>query len=176
MTDQELQKKRLIAAAIDVAIAVAIGFAFAIAGTVVGFAVTRASHAAGPIAASFLNLLGSIVSLGYILARDVLAGGRSFGKQLQGIHVVNAAGQPVTFTESAMRNAIFAIGSTLGVLAAVIGLLPCLGAFVNCLLTPLWLLGGLASLGAGIFELVKITQDPEGIRLGDQWANTRVTR
>jgi uncharacterized RDD family membrane protein YckC len=175
MTDQELQKKRLIAAAIDIAIAVAIGIAFAIAGVVLGFAIGRASHGAGMYAGRILGFLGAAVSLGYILSRDVLAGGRSFGKQTQNIRVVTTAGQPITITDSAKRNLIFGISGVFWLLSATLQLVPCLGDAVACLLLPLNLLAGLATLAAGIVEIVKITQEPEGVRLGDQWADTRVT-
>jgi uncharacterized RDD family membrane protein YckC len=176
MTDQELQKKRYIAAAIDIAIAIAIGLAFGILGAVVGFAGARSeSSTAMMYVARVLSFLGALVSVGYMLGRDVLGGGRSIGKKVQNINVVTAAGQPIGFMDSAKRNVIFAIGSLFGLLSSTLQLVPCLGDVVACLLTPLAVLGGLASLVAVIIELVKISQDPNGVRLGDQWAGTRVT-
>lgn len=177
MTDQELQKKRFVAAAIDIAIAIAISVVFGIGGSVLGFVVGRASDNAAVVmmASAFVTLVGAVVSLGYILARDVLASGRSIGKQTQGIRAVTTTGQPLTFVDSAKRNAVFAVGSALGVISALIGLIPCLGAVVNCLLWPLWVLGAVIGLAAVIVELVKISQDPEGVRLGDEFAGTRVT-
>jgi hypothetical protein len=41
---------------------------------------------------------------------------------------------------------------------------------------PLWILGVFVSLGAAIYEILRITQDPEGVRYGDQLAATRVVR
>lgn len=175
MTDQELQKKRLIAAAIDIAIALAIGIAFTIASWVLGFAIGRASHTAGMYAGRILGFLSAVVSLGYILSRDVLAGGRSFGKQTQNIRVVTAAGQPIAFADSAKRNLIFGVSGVFWLLSATLQLVPCVGDAVACLLLPLNLLAGLATLAAGVIEIIKITQEPEGVRLGDQFANTRVT-
>lgn len=175
MTDQELQKKRLIAAAVDVAILVAIGFAVAIASAVLGFALGRASHGVEMYAGRILHFLGAAVVLGYILSRDALAGGRSFGKQTQNIRVVTTAGQPATFGDSVKRNLIFGISGFFWLLSATLQLVPCLGDVVACLLLPLNLLAGLATLAAGVVEIVKITQEPDGVRLGDQWADTRVT-
>ena len=39
-----------------------------------------------------LGFLGSLISLGYILGRDVVAGDRSLGKKIQDIRVVTTAG------------------------------------------------------------------------------------
>ncbi len=177
MTDQELQKKRYIAAAIDIAIAIAIGLAFGAMSTVLGIVVGRSGNA-GPVmlyAIRIVGFLGALVSVGYMLGRDVLGGGRSLGKKMQNINVVTAAGQPIGFMDSAKRNAIFAIGSLLGLLSSTLQLVPCLGDAVACLLMPLTVLGGVASLVAAVIELVKISQDPNGVRLGDGWAGTRVT-
>lgn len=177
MTDKELQNKRFIAAGIDIAIAIAIGVAFALLGFVVGFAGARSSGSSTAImyVGRVLGFLGALVSVGYMLGRDVLGGGRSIGKKIQNINVVTTAGHPITFMDSAKRNVIFAIGSLFGLLSSTLQLVPCLGDAVACLLTPLALLGAFASLVAAVVELVKISQDPNGVRLGDQWANTRVT-
>jgi len=55
----------------------------------------------------------------------------------------------------------------------VIGLLP-LGTCIACLALPIQLLAGAFALGATIWELIQITQEPDGIRLGDKFAGTRV--
>jgi uncharacterized RDD family membrane protein YckC len=120
--------------------------------------------------------LGALVALGFVVGRDILAGGSSIGKKTQGIRVVTTAGGPISFMDSAKRNAFFAIGAAFGLLSATLRLIPCLGDAVSCLLTPLYVLGGLASLVVAIIEIVKIVQDPEGIRLGDNFAGTRVVR
>jgi len=85
-------------------------------------------------------------------------------------------GQPIGPVESAKRNGIFAIGAALGVISSTLGLIPCLGAAVNCLLLPVWILGMLVGLAAAIYELIQITQRPDGVRYGDQLAATRVVR
>jgi hypothetical protein len=177
MTDRDLQQKRLVAAAIDIAIAFVISLALGILGFIVGMALSGGSSStAATYIPRLLNLVGAVVSLGYVLGRDILAGDRSLGKKFQNIRVVTTTGAPISFMESARRNTIFAIGSTIGLLSAVLGLVPCLGDGVNCLLMPLYILGFLISLGAAIFELIKITQHPEGVRMGDNMAGTRVTR
>lgn len=180
MRDADLQQKRLVAAAIDVGIGIALWAVFFVIQMVLGLGSSFAGGDSGIAtgAALFLprivSFVSAVVSLGYILGRDVLAGDRSFGKKTQGIRVVTTSGQPPTFVDSAKRNAIFAIGSTLGFVSATLQLVPCLGDAVACLLAPLWILGLLVGLVAVILEIVKITQDPDGVRLGDQFAETRV--
>lgn len=178
MTDGDLQQKRIMAALIDIAIAIAISVAFGLLSMVLGFGISSAtsSDGVGMYVPRVLSFLGALVSLGYILGRDVVAGGRSLGKKFQDIRVVTTAGAPITFNESARRNAIFAIGAALGALSATLGLIPCLGDAVNCLLMPLFILGFLVSVGAAVFEILQIMQQPEGIRFGDKTAGTRVVR
>ena len=178
MTDGDLQQKRIVAALIDIAIAIAISVAFGLLSMVLGFGISSATSSDGfaSYVPRVLSFLGSLVSLGYILGRDVVAGDRSLGKKFQDIRVVTTAGGPITFNESARRNGIFAIGAALGVLSATLGLIPCLGDAVNCLLMPLFILGFLVSVGAAVFEILQIMQQPEGIRFGDKTAGTRVVR
>ena len=174
MTDGDLQQKRIVAGLIDIAIAIAIALVF----NVLSWVLTAALGGDGVTGylPRILNFIGAVVSLGYILGRDVVAGDRSIGKKVQNIRVVTAAGGPVTFNESARRNGIFAIGAALGLLSATLGLIPCLGDAVNCLLLPVMLLGLLVSGGAAIYEILQITQQPDGIRFGDKQAGTRVVR
>jgi uncharacterized RDD family membrane protein YckC len=165
MTDTELQQKRLIAAAIDGGIAIALAIGIAIVGAIF-------ARVIAPMLGALVGILGQAVLLGYILLRDIIGGDRSLGKKTQEIRVVTTNGAPVTAMDSIKRNAIFAIGSALGLIWAMAGLLPLLA----CLLTPLMLLGSLISLVAVIVEIVKVIQDPAGVRFGDQFASTRVTR
>jgi len=178
MTDRDLQQKRIIAAAIDIVVAIGIGLVFGVVGMVAGFAFTRATSSSmvGVYLPRVVGFLGALVSLAYVLGRDVLAGDRSLGKQVQNLRVVTVTGAPIGIMESARRNAIFAIGSALGVISATLQLIPCLGDAVTCLLMPVWILGGLVSLGAAIYELIQITQQPDGVRYGDKMAGTRVVR
>src|SRR5262249_4791434 len=108
--------------------------------------------------------------------RDLVAGDRSVGKKVQDIRVVTLGGAPIGPIESAKRNGIFAIGAALGVISSTLGLIPCLGAALNCLLPPAWVLGMIIGLAAAIYEIIQITQRPDGVRYGDQLAGTRVVR
>jgi hypothetical protein len=178
MTDRDLQQKRYIAAGIDIAVLIAIGIVFAIVGAVLGFAFTSSSSSSmvGVYLPRVISFLGALVTLAYILGRDLTAGDRSIGKALQNIRVVTVTGTPIGFVESAKRNGIFAIGAACGVVSATLGLVPCLGDAVRCLLLPVWILGLLIGLGAAIYELIQITQRADGVRYGDQIAGTRVVR
>lgn len=178
MTDRDLQQKRIIAGLIDIAVAIAISLAFIIVGMVLGAGIGMATDGTGVSGyiPRILGFLGALISLGYILGRDIVAGDRSLGKKIQDIRVVTTTGAPITFNESARRNGIFAIGSALGFLSATLMLIPCLGDAVACMLMPLQLLGMVVSVGAAIYEILQITQHPEGIRFGDKTAGTRVVR
>jgi hypothetical protein len=164
MTDTELQQKRLIAAAIDGGIAIVLAIVIGIVGAIMGHIVVMLG--------ALVGVAGQAVLLGYILLRDIVSGDRSLGKKTQEIKVVTTSGAPLTAMDSIKRNAIFAIGSVLGLIWAMAGVIP----FLACLLTPLMVLGSIISFVAVIVEIVKILQDPAGIRFGDQFASTRVTR
>ena len=178
MTDRDLQQKRIVAGVIDIGIAFVISIIFTGLAWGAAFATskTMGSGVASSLVPSLVSFIGSLISLGYILGRDIVAGGRSLGKQVQGIQVVTVAGAPIGLMDSVRRNAPFAIGAAFGVLSAALGLIPCLGTIVNCMLSPLYFLGILVTLGVAIFEMIKISQDPDGIRMGDQFAGTRVVR
>jgi hypothetical protein len=178
MTDRDLQQKRIVAAVIDIGIAFVIFIGLAIVSFAITFVIARGSSdsTVAHYITRVIGFLSSLLGLGYVLGRDVLGGDRSLGKKMQNIRIVTVSGAPVGFMDSVRRNAIFAIGSILGLLSATLQLVPCLGDAVACMLLPLQVLGGLVSLGAAIFELIKITSEPEGIRMGDQMAGTRVVR
>jgi len=171
MTDPELQQKRLIAAAIDGGILMGILVVLGGLLSALGFAVSMADLASYGLQAGAVIL--AVTSAGYVLARDVLGGGRSLGKKLTGIRVVTTTGGPIGLLESVRRNALFAPPFVLWVVTVVIGLLP-LGTCIACLALPLQLLAGAFALGATIWELLQITQEPDGIRIGDKFAGTRV--
>ncbi len=178
MTDRDLQQKRIVAGLIDIAVAIAISIGFVIVSSVLSFGLGRAtsSSAVSTYIPRVIGFLGAVISLGYILGRDIVAGDRSIGKKIQNIRVVTTAGAPIDFMTSARRNGIFAIGAALGLLSATLQLIPCLGDAVACMLLPLTLLGMLVAVGAAIYEMLQISQQPEGIRFGDRTAGTRVVR
>lgn len=177
MTDRDLQQKRIVAGLIDIGVAIAISLAFMIVSLVLGVGINAATDSGvGGYVPRVLGFLGSMISLGYILGRDVVAGDRSIGKKIQDIRVVTTTGAPIDFMTSARRNGIFAIGAGLSALSATLQLIPCLGDAVACMLMPLTFLGMAVAIGAAIYEMLQITQQPEGIRFGDRTAGTRVVR
>jgi len=178
MTDRDLQQKRILAGLIDIGVAIAISLAFMVVSLVLGVGLGSAtdSSVVGNYVPRVLGFLGAVISLGYILGRDVVAGDRSIGKKIQNLRVVTTTGAPINYMDSARRNGIFAIGSALGLLSATLQLIPCLGDAVACMLMPLMLLGMVVAVGAAIYEMLQITQHPEGIRFGDKTAGTRVVR
>lgn len=104
--------------------------------------------------AQFLFPVGYLAGLTYLLIADGFAGGQSFGKKLIGLQtIVHENHVPATYRESILRN------------------IPCAGAFL-CFLIPFigWVLGA----GILIFEGLLIIGNDEGIRLGDEIAQTRV--
>lgn len=178
MTDRDLQQKRIMAGLIDIGVAIAIALAFMIMSLVLGIGLGSAtsSSAVSNYVPRILGFLGWLVCLGYILGRDVVAGDRSIGKKMQDLRVVTTTGAPINYMDSARRNGIFAIGAALAFLSAAFQLIPCLGDAVACMLMPLTLLGMVVTVGAAIYEMLQITQQPEGIRFGDKTAGTRVVR
>lgn len=172
MHDTALQHKRLVAAAIDIGIGFALAIALGVGSLVLGFVLHFLTR--GAYVDRVLHFGIALLMLAYLLGRDLLGGGRSLGKKSQDIRVVGAGGAPIGPVESVKRNAIFAVGSALAAFSAALQLVPCLGDAVACLLIPLVALGGLVSLAAAAVEMIKITQDPQGTRFGDQLAGTKV--
>jgi uncharacterized RDD family membrane protein YckC len=101
-------------------------------------------------------MVAAAVATALVLGRDVLIEGRSPGKKLLGMAVVRADGSPITVQESIRRNATLAIGSAIGIVAAI----PILGL----LAIPLYLVAMVVSF----YELYLVaTNQP---RLGDKLA------
>ncbi|MBN2369047.1 MAG: RDD family protein [Vicinamibacteria bacterium] len=175
MNDSRLQQRRLIAAGIDVGIGFGLSVILLIGGWIIGLLVRLVipDHAVGIYLWRMIACATAFLILAYILGRDTFAGGRSFGKKLQDVRVVAGSGT-ITLMDSVKRNAIFAVGPAVWLLMAAIQLVPYLGDIVACVFIPLNALGIVASVAAMIVEVIKIMQDPYGIRFGDQLANTRV--
>jgi uncharacterized RDD family membrane protein YckC len=175
MTDSQLQQKRLAAAAIDFGVLIAfmvlmigVGWALVCTG-----ALAEIDGVAGHIIYSLLVVAWAFASLGYVLGRDVVAGDRSLGKKVMGLRVVTVTGAPIGFVESAKRNALFAPGFAVAALSSLIQAIPIVGCLA-CLLWPLRAVATVAGLVAVVYELVMIFQEPDGVRLGDKMAGTRV--
>ncbi|NPV70952.1 MAG: hypothetical protein HPY55_09945 [Firmicutes bacterium] len=103
-------------------------------------------------------VVGGLAAAAYMLAKDGLMDGRSPGKKIFNLKVVTVSGwQAATYVDSVKRNAIFAAPDLL-MLVPIIGL---------TFAAPV-------SLAIFILELVFIITDPEGLRLGDKFAGTKV--
>lgn len=176
MTDSELQQKRFIAAAIDFAVAFAIGMAFAIVAFGLNLILGRSGSVVGLYASKAVTVLSAFVGVAYILLRDIVAGGVSVGKKAMGLRAMLTSGEQITLMDSVKRNGILCVGHAAWLFATVLSLIPCLGALANCMLIPLYVIAGLGSLVLFALEIYKIIEDPNGVRIGDQVANTRVVR
>lgn len=172
MTDPDLQQKRLIAAGIDSGLLMVAGTLLMGVLGVLGFAADSVDVISG-YGAGFAVFLVAGACLLYVIGRDLFAGGRSLGKKIMGIRVVTEAGARIGVLESVKRNALFAPPFVLWLLSAFLQLLP-LGTCVACLILPLQLLAAFFALAAAVYELVLIVQEPDGARLGDKLAATRV--
>lgn len=112
----------------------------------------------GPATFFGAGVLTSLVAAAFWALRDLGAGAASPGKQLVGLTLVDATtGAPATAGQALQRNGAM-IAAWL--LAALPG--------------PLGWLGALAVLGVAAVEAGSALVDPEGRRLGDRIAGTRL--
>ncbi len=115
----------------------------------------------------FIPLIGGIIGAAYWLVRDGLElefmDGRSIGKKVMKLRPVRLDGQPMDIPTSVKRNWMFALGGVISFLLWI----PILGWL---LMIPV----ALIALGLGLFELYKVVTDPQGRRLGDNMAGTKV--
>jgi len=178
VTDQELQQKRLVAAAIDIGVFVGLVLVFVIVRIILSLVMRSVTDSvmAHLMLRSGIELVTALVTLGYILGRDVVLEGRSVGKKVMDIRVVTSAGKPIEFSDSMRRNAIFGVGSALSVIHGAIGMVPCFGTAIGCLMAPLLILAFIFGVAAVVVEIIKFVTDAAGQRFGDQWAGTKVVR
>jgi len=95
----------------------------------------------------------------YILVCDGLKGGRSLGKRVVGLRVINTTtGKPATFKDSVVRNSTVAI-PVLFFMVPIVGWL-------------LWFLIGIPILAIEIYLMTRLEQHA---RLGDTMADTQVS-
>lgn len=118
------------------------------------------------IVISFVPLVGGLAASAYWLVRDGMElefmDRRSIGKKVMKLRPVTLDGSPMDLVTSAKRNWIFAIGGIAQLFAiTIIGII---------IAIPL----GMAAIGLGLIEVVLVLTDPEGRRLGDKWAATKV--
>lgn len=118
-------------------------------------------------AIGLVPVIGGLVGIAYVLARDGLdfdfMDGRSIGKKLMKLRPVRLDGQPMDLSTSVMRNWPLTLGS----LAQVLIYIPVIG----------WILipfVGIAGLVLVVIEILRVLNDPEGRRWGDQLAGTKV--
>lgn len=116
---------------------------------------------------SFIPFIGGIIGGLYILLRDGLdiefMDKRSIGKKLMKLRPVRLDGQPMDPITSVKRNLPFCVG----LVGTIFWVIPILGWIVAVLF-------GLVGLVLGIIELVLVLTDPEGRRMGDKLAETKV--
>lgn len=102
--------------------------------------------------------IGSLAALTYSLIADGFFDGRSLGKKLIGLRVVNLrTGMPCNFKDSILRNIPIAA-------VVLFALIPILG----------WILLFTAGVVIILFESYLIYSDEGGIRIGDIFADTQV--
>ncbi len=109
----------------------------------------------------FIPIIGGLIGAAYMLVRDGLEldfmDRRSIGKKLVKLRPVRLDGQPMDITTSVKRNIPFAIGP-------VIMVIPVLG----------WIIGPIVAMVIGLIEVILVLTDPEGRRMGDKFAETKV--
>ncbi len=112
----------------------------------------------GALAKVVVFPVGSLAALTYAFIADGLFDGRSLGKKLIGLRVLNLkTGKPCSFKDSIFRN--IPIGITV-----MFALIPILG----------WILLVTVGLVMILFESYLIYTDIGGIRIGDIFADTQV--
>ncbi|HEY9429037.1 MAG TPA: RDD family protein [Gemmatimonadaceae bacterium] len=122
------------------------------------------------IVAAILNAvpaIGGLVAAAYWLLRDGLdvtfMDRRSIGKKVMKLRPIRLDGQPMDIETSARRNWMFALGGVIW--------------FLKYIFILGWLLIGpvlLAAIVLGFYELYRVITDPQGRRLGDTMAGTKV--
>ncbi|HET7232085.1 MAG TPA: RDD family protein [Longimicrobium sp.] len=139
--------KRAIAAVIDF---VGIGFAVGVLNVILGIALGR-----------FGLMAAAAVGTAAVLLRDIALQGRSPGKKIMGLNVVNAAGGPITADQSVKRNATLALSMIGSVVAAV--------PFIGWLIAMVFYVAG---FGLSLYEVYLVATGKP--RLGDNIAGTHV--
>ncbi|HVN74933.1 MAG TPA: RDD family protein [Thermoanaerobaculaceae bacterium] len=116
---------------------------------------------------SLIPFIGGLIGAAYILVRDGLEvefmDRRSIGKKVMKLRPVRLDGQAMDVATSVKRSLPLCIGS----IGMVFWIIPILGWLLAILL-------GLTGLVVGIIELVLVLTDPEGRRMGDKFAGTKV--
>lgn len=116
---------------------------------------------------SFIPVVGGIIGGLYVLLRDGLdlefMDRRSIGKKLMQLRPIRLDGQPMDPMSSVKRNLPLAVGAV----GSVFWVIPILGWIVAIFFA-------LIGLVIGIVEVIFVLTDPEGRRMGDTLAGTKV--
>jgi uncharacterized RDD family membrane protein YckC len=133
------------------------GIALFIDFVIIGAAYGILSVVFGMVLGRFGLMAAALAAVAAILVRDVEFQGRSVGKMVLGMAVVDAQGGPITLQQSAMRNCTLAVGMLANVLVAI----PILG-------WVLYPLVALVGLGLCCYEIYLVATNKP--RLGDTLA------
>lgn len=115
-----------------------------------------------------IPVIGGVISVLYLLFKDALPyqitkddewKNKSLGKKLMNLEVNNLKGEIVDLQVSALRNIPLTIGN-------FIAIIPVLG----------WIIGPVVGVIFVTVELILLLTDKNNRRLGDRWANTKVSR
>jgi uncharacterized RDD family membrane protein YckC len=116
---------------------------------------------------SNLFLAGGVLGAAYFVVRDGLTfqfmNQRSLGKHLMDLHVERADGRPMDVETSVRRNWMWGLGPV----GAVVAEVPLFGGLFSAAV-------GLFGLAVGLYEAYRVLTRDDGLRWGDEWANTRV--
>ncbi|MHB1224164.1 MAG: RDD family protein [Gemmatimonadaceae bacterium] len=114
-----------------------------------------------------IPFVGGLIAAAYWLVRDGLEiefmDRRSIGKKVMKLRPVRLDGLPMDIPTSVRRNWMFALGGVIQMLMFI----PILGWL---LMIPV----AIVAIALGLLELYKVVTDPQGRRLGDGMAGTRV--
>ena len=119
------------------------------------------------IVIGLIPAIGGLAAAAYWAVRDGLEfefmNHRSIGKHVMKLRPVTLDGSPMDITASVRRNWMFALGGVVQLLWWI--------PFIGWLFViPV----ALAAFAIGVLELFLVITDPEGQRLGDKIANTKV--
>ncbi len=164
MNDSKLQNDRFIAMAIDIGILIGV--------SIIGFVIQLIFRfAAGNIGSAIGGIISGLIVAAYMAARDIIFKGNSIGKHAMKLKVVDSTTNgPINFMQSLKRNIFFVIPPALGAIFSIFSIIPFLGIITGLI----EVLVGLAALVFFVIEIVKIVSTPEGIRIGDNLAKTKV--
>lgn len=115
--------KRIVAYLIDVILISLVSTVTGLGGGFIGSMLGNKSGSLGGLVVILVVLATLVVSFGYLLLRDGLFGGRSLGKKLMGLRVMNTVkNTPCSYKDSIFRNITLCIPlvSTIDLILAVV--------------------------------------------------------